>query len=111
MHPLYRGKTVIAHEGRNDASTWPRLIAKHGATIFIGVPTIYRQILQKTAFTRAEVPTLRHCMSAGEHLSDEVFAQWKERIGLDIFEAGGMNEVHYYHSPSKLRPIRHDSAW
>src|SRR5207253_6660116 len=27
MDPLYRGKTVIAHEGRNDASTWPRLIA------------------------------------------------------------------------------------
>ena len=74
MDPLYRGKTVIAHEGRNDAATWPRLIAKHGATIFIGVPTIYRQILQKTTFTSADVPTLRHCMSAGEHLSDEVFA-------------------------------------
>ena len=48
MDPLYRGQTVIAHEGTNDAATWPRLIAKHGATIFIGVPTIYRQILQKT---------------------------------------------------------------
>ncbi len=46
MDPLFHGKTVIAHEGRNDAATWPRLIAKHGATILIGVPTIYRQILQ-----------------------------------------------------------------
>jgi acyl-coenzyme A synthetase/AMP-(fatty) acid ligase len=45
------------------------LIAKHGATIFIGVPTIYRQILQKTSVASADVPTLRHCMSAGEHLS------------------------------------------
>ena len=53
MDPLYHGKTVIAHEGKNDAETWPRLIAKHGATIFIGVPTIYRQILQKTAFADA----------------------------------------------------------
>jgi acyl-coenzyme A synthetase/AMP-(fatty) acid ligase len=35
------------------------------------VPTIYRQILQKTTLGRADVPTLRHCMSAGEHLSDE----------------------------------------
>jgi acyl-coenzyme A synthetase/AMP-(fatty) acid ligase len=110
MDPLYRGKTVIAHEGRNDASTWPRLIAKHGATIFIGVPTIYRQILQKTAFTRAEVPTLRHCMSAGEHLSDEVFAQWKERFGLDIYEAVGMSEFSYYLSQSRFRPIRAGSA-
>jgi acetyl-CoA synthetase len=110
MDPLYRGKTVIAHEGRNDASTWPRLIAKHAATIFIGVPTVYRQVLQKTAFTRRDVPTLRHCMSAGEHLSDEVFALWKERFGLDIFEAVGMSEFSYYLSQSRLRPIRPGSA-
>ncbi len=110
MDPLYRGKTMIAHEGKNDAATWPRLIAKHGATIFIGVPTVYRQILQKTAFTRADVPTLRHCMSAGEHLSDEVFGLWKERFGLDIFEAVGMSEFSYYLSQSKLRPIRPGSA-
>ena len=110
MDPLSRGKTVIAHEGKNDAATWPRLIAKHGATIFIGVPTVYRQILQKTAFTKAEVPTLRHCMSAGEHLSDEVFASWKERFGLDIYEAVGMSEFSYYLSQSKFRPIRPGSA-
>jgi acyl-coenzyme A synthetase/AMP-(fatty) acid ligase len=110
MDPLARGKTVIAHEGRNDAATWPRLIAKHGATIFIGVPTIYRQILQKTSFTRADVPRLRHCMSAGEHLSDEVFALWKERFGLDIYEAVGMSEFSYYISQNKRRPIRPGSA-
>jgi len=110
MDPLYRGKTVIAHEGRNDAATWPRLIAKHGCTIFIGVPTIYRQILQKTAVTRADVPTLRHCMSAGEHLSDEVFVSWKERFGLDIYEAVGMSEFSYYISQSTQRPIRPGSA-
>ena len=110
MDPLYRGKTVIAHEGRNDAATWPRLIAKHGATIFIGVPTVYRQILQKTAFARADVPTLRHCMSAGEHLSDEMFTLWKKRFGLDIYEAVGMSEFSYYLSQGKLRPIRPGSA-
>lgn len=110
MDPLFRGKTVIAHEGRNDAETWPRLIARHGATIFIGVPTIYRQILQKTAFTKADVPTLRHCMSAGEHLSDEVFGLWKDRFGLDIYEAVGMSEFSYYLSQSKFRPIRPGSA-
>ena len=68
MDPLYRGHTTIVHEGATDATLWPARIARHGATIFIGVPTIYRQILQKTAFGRADVPTLRHCMSAGEPL-------------------------------------------
>jgi acyl-coenzyme A synthetase/AMP-(fatty) acid ligase len=110
MDPLRHGKTVIAHEGRNDAAAWPRLIAKHGATIFIGVPTVYRQILQKTDAGRGQVPTLRHCMSAGEHLSDDVFAQWKARFGLDIYEAVGMSEFSYYLSQSKYRPIRPGSA-
>jgi len=110
MDPLYRGKTVIVHEGRNDASGWLRLIAKHGATIFIGVPTIYRQILQKTASGRTDVPTLRHCMSAGEHLSDEVLTQWRERFGMDIYEAVGMSECSYYLSENKFRPIRPGSA-
>ncbi len=110
MDPLYRGETVIAYEGRNDATTWPRLIAEHRATIFIGVPTVYRQIIQKTALGAADVPTLRHCMSAGEHLSDEVLAQWRSRFGMDIYEAVGMSEFSYYLSQSRFRPIRPGSA-
>jgi acyl-coenzyme A synthetase/AMP-(fatty) acid ligase len=72
MDPLYLGKTVIVHEGKNDAQTWLNLINKHQATIFIGVPTIYRQLLQKTTASQSDIPSLRHYMSAGEHLSDEV---------------------------------------
>ena len=49
-------------------------------------------------------------MSAGEHLSDEVFALWKDRFGLDIYEAVGMSEFSYYLSQSKHRPIRPGSA-
>ena len=65
LRPLYNGHTVIAYEGSNDASTWINLIKKHECTIFIGVPTIYRQIIQKTDFTIENCPSLRYCMSAG----------------------------------------------
>jgi acyl-coenzyme A synthetase/AMP-(fatty) acid ligase len=110
MDPLYRGVTVVAYEGASDASTWPRLIAKHRATTFIGVPTVYRQVIQKTDFGQHDAPTLRHCMSAGEHLSDEVLAKWRERFGVEIYEAVGMSEFSYYLSQSKYRPIRPGSA-
>jgi acyl-coenzyme A synthetase/AMP-(fatty) acid ligase len=110
MDPLYLGKTVIVHEGKNDADLWTRLIAKHSATIFVGVPTIYRQIIQKSSAKQADVPSLRHCMSAGEHLSDEVLQQWRERFGRDIYEAVGMSEFSYYLSQSIYRPIRAGSA-
>lgn len=110
MDPLYLGKTVIVHEGKNDAQKWLDLIQKHQATIFIGVPTIYRQLIQKTTATQADIPSLRHYMSAGEHLSDEVLEQWRGRFGLDIYEAVGMSEFSYYLSQSKYRPIRPGSA-
>ncbi|MGB7541078.1 MAG: acyl-CoA synthetase [Burkholderiales bacterium] len=110
MDPLYRGKTVIVYEGKNEPTTWPRLIARHQATIFIGVPTVFRQIIQKTQLAKKDMPSLRHCMSAGEHLSDEVLAQWRERFGMEIYEAVGMSEMSYYLSQSRQRPIRPGSA-
>lgn len=110
MDPLYLGKTVIVYEGKNNPQTWLNLIDKHQATIFIGVPTIYRQILQKTDATQENVSSLRHYMSAGEHLSDEVLSQWKSRFKLDIYEAVGMSEFSYYLSQSQFRPIRPGSA-
>lgn len=110
MDPLYLGKTVIVHEGKNDAQKWLDLIRKHEATIFIGVPTIYRQILQKTSADNHPLASMRHFMSAGEHLSDEVLTQWHARFGLNIYEAVGMSEFSYYLSQSIHRPIRPGSA-
>jgi len=110
MDPLYLGKTVIVHEGKNDAQKWLDLIQKHAATIFIGVPTIYRQILQKTTANKQELPSIRHFMSAGEHLSDEVLSQWEARFALDIYEAVGMSEFSYYLSQSVYHPTRAGSA-
>jgi len=108
--PLFRGHTAMVVEGQADATKWPALIAKHGATIFIGVPTIYRQVLQKTTLGAADVPTLRHCMSAGESLSAEVLATWRTRFGLEIYEALGMTECSYYLCQTARRPIRPGSA-
>jgi acyl-coenzyme A synthetase/AMP-(fatty) acid ligase len=110
MDPLHLGKTIVVYEGKNHADTWMKLIQKHSATIFIGVPTIYRQILQKTEFKAEDVPSLRYCMSAGEHLSDEVLNQWRGRFNQDIFEAVGMSEFSYYLSENKYNPIRPGSA-
>ncbi|ADG94646.1 AMP-dependent synthetase and ligase [Arcobacter nitrofigilis DSM 7299] len=110
MDPLYNGHTVIAYEGANDASTWINLIKKHKCTIFIGVPTIYRQIIQKTDFKIDDCPSLRYCMSAGEHLSDEMLGLWRERFKQDIYEAIGMSECSYYISHSVNNPIRPGSA-
>ena len=110
MDPLYLGQTAIVYNGPAGAAQWIPRIARHRATIFIGVPTIYRQILQKTTFTAADAPTLRHCMCAGEHLSDEVLHGWHARFGQEIYEAIGMSECSYYISQRKGLPVRPGSV-
>jgi acetyl-CoA synthetase len=110
MDPLFRGHTAIVCEGTMDAAAWPRRIARHGATIFIAVPTIYRHVLERTAAGRADVPTLRHCMSAGEQLATEVLAAWRARFGLELYEGLGMTECSYYLCQTRRAPIRPGSA-
>src|SRR2546430_2395793 len=61
MDPLYRGHTAIVHEGPSDAAFWPRLIAKPGATIFIGAPTPYRQTRQQDGPTPPPAATDPPC--------------------------------------------------
>ncbi|MCP3869250.1 MAG: acyl-CoA synthetase [Gammaproteobacteria bacterium] len=110
MDPMFNGKTVIVHEGDNRADNWPKLIARHQCTIFIGVPRVFRQIIQKTGYCARDVPSLRHCMSAGEHLSDELRVAWRERFNQEIYEGLGMSECSYYISQDVNKPIRPGSA-
>ncbi|MCB1760885.1 MAG: acyl-CoA synthetase [Gammaproteobacteria bacterium] len=110
MDPFLNAKTVVVYEGANTPETWPRLIDRHSCTIFVGVPTIYRQILQKTAFSAADLPSLRHCMSAGETLPEPILSAWKARFGVDIYEAMGMSELSYYISQSVHHPLRPGSV-
>jgi len=110
MDPLYRGHTAILAEGASDPARWVELLARHAATTFIAVPTIYRQILEKTAASAADVPALRHCMCAGEPLPPEVLAAWRARFGLEMYEALGMTECSYYLCQTRGRPIRPGSV-
>jgi acyl-coenzyme A synthetase/AMP-(fatty) acid ligase len=49
-------------------------------------------------------------MCAGEHLTDELLAAWRERFGLGIYEGLGMTECSYYICQTTRRPVRPGSA-
>jgi len=110
MDPLYHAKTAIIYEGANSAERWLELIREFECNTFIGVPTIFRQILQKTDAHANLVPTLTHAMSAGEQLSDAVQSAWRERFGFPIYEGLGMSECSYYISQRKGDALKIGSA-
>jgi len=105
MDPLSHGQTVILRHSPATPACWPEMIARHRATILVGVPALYRQLLRHTDAHQAMVPTLRHCLSAGEALAETIREQWLSRFGLPIYEAVGMSECSYYISQPPGKPL------
>ncbi len=92
--------TAVVYTGARDATIWPTIIERAGATIFAAVPTIYRQILKYCNLNSGQFGTLRHGLTAGEPLPDDVASSWLEQTGLVLYEAFGMSEISTYISSS-----------
>lgn len=91
--PWANGATAIIYTGERDPALWPRLIAATEATLFAGVPGVYRQMLKYSNPTRASIPTLRHGLVAGETPPQALFEEWAARTGTELYEALGMSEI------------------
>ena len=109
VDPLSAGASAVLYNGHPDPAIWPQLIAAHGATIFAAVPGVYRQILKYGAPERADLSSLRHCLSAGAALPTRLLEEWRARTGKEIFEAFGMSEISTFISSGPSTPVKADS--
>jgi acyl-coenzyme A synthetase/AMP-(fatty) acid ligase len=94
--PWANGATSIIYTGDKDPALWPRLIAETGATLFAGVPGVYRQMLKYANPTRNDLGALRHGLMAGETPPPGLFDEWESRTGRPLYEALGMSEISTY---------------
>jgi acyl-coenzyme A synthetase/AMP-(fatty) acid ligase len=104
--PWANGATAIIYTGEKDPALWPRLIEKTGATLFAGVPGVYRQILKYAAPARGDLGVFRHGLMAGESPPPGLFEEWEARTGRPLFEALGMSEISTYVSSGPGVPRR-----
>jgi acyl-coenzyme A synthetase/AMP-(fatty) acid ligase len=104
--PWANGATSIVYTGAKDPALWPSLIASVGATIFAGVPSLYRQILRYGRPEAAGLGQLRHGLIAGETPPPGLFEEWAARTGRELYEALGMSEMSTYVSSSPSVPRR-----
>ena len=98
-----------------EASRWPEEIARHGITVFVAVPTIYRQILKygdlgASGQVRGMLATLRHGLCAGEPLRPALLEEWRAAAGTELYESLGMTEISTYISTGPGMPIKPGSA-
>ena len=64
-----------------------------GATVMMGVPTLYVRMLAEPTLNRAAVKTMRLFISGSAPLLVETFDSWTERTGHVLLERYGMSET------------------
>ncbi len=67
-------------------------VAKYRVTSFCAPPTIYRFMMLED-LSKFDLSALRHCTTAGEPLSPELFNKWKELTGHEMREIFGQTEL------------------
>jgi long-chain acyl-CoA synthetase len=68
-------------------------IRKYGVRWMLGVPTLYRMILENDRLDQYSLGTLRFCYCGGDVLPFEVFNRWKEKFAIPIYQVYGSTEA------------------
>ncbi len=110
IDPWANGATSIIFSGEKKPDVWPSLIRATGATLFAAVPSLVRQILKYAAPGPLDLGQLRRALIAGERPPEDLFANWRERTGTDLYEALGMSEISTYVSTSPSVPRKPGTA-
>jgi long-chain acyl-CoA synthetase len=87
----YGNKTIIMPVPQVDAIL--SAIRKHKARWFLGVPALYRMILENDRLDQYDLSSLRYCYCGGDVLPIEVFRRWKEKVGVSIYQVYGSTEA------------------
>ncbi|HDM09370.1 MAG TPA: AMP-dependent synthetase [Desulfobacteraceae bacterium] len=68
-------------------------IEKYRVRWFLGVPALYRMILENNRLDRYDLSSLRYCYCGGDVLPVEVYKRWKERFNIPIYQVYGSTEA------------------
>ncbi len=89
---LHKGNTAIIMPKPNIDAILDH-IQRYQATLFAGVPTLYRMILEHDRLDMYDISSLQICWSAGDVLPKEVYNRWKEKFGIPLHQVYGSTET------------------
>lgn len=92
LAPLCAGAAVVLLE-RFSPEEALGAIARHRVTVFPGVATMFRRLLDSRALAGADLPSLRLCLSGAAPCPWELAREWHRRTGVRILRGYGMTEL------------------
>jgi len=87
----YGNTTIIMPVPQVDSILWA--IQKHKVRWILGVPALYRMILENDRLDQYDLSSLRYCYCGGDVLPIEVFKRWKDHLGISIYQVYGSTEA------------------
>jgi len=69
------------------------VIHRYKATTLIGVPTLYRMILEHDRLEMYNLSSLTYCFNGGDVLPVEVNERWRKKFGRPIYQGYGATET------------------
>ena len=88
---LYKGATILLHP-KFDPMAIYQDIERYQATKFLGVPTVFRSLLQVPQEKRCDVSSLKTCAGGGEKTTKELFQACKD-AGFPFRQIMGQTET------------------
>jgi long-chain acyl-CoA synthetase len=68
-------------------------IQRYHVRWFLGVPALYRMVLDNDRLDQYDLSSLRYCYCGGDVLPLEIFNRWRERFGIPIYQVYGSTEA------------------
>lgn len=101
---FYKGATIILHR-KFDPVLIYRDIEQYRVTKFLGVPTVYRELLKVPPEQRSDISSLRVCAGGGEKLTEELIKKCSE-AGLAFRQILGQTETSILLWASEEDPLK-----
>ncbi|NCO59529.1 MAG: AMP-dependent synthetase [Deltaproteobacteria bacterium CG_4_8_14_3_um_filter_51_11] len=68
-------------------------IERYRVRWMLGVPALYRMILDNDRLEHYDLSSLIYCICGGDVLASEIYNRWKERFGVPIYQVYGSTEA------------------
>ncbi|QLK25474.1 acyl--CoA ligase [Natrinema zhouii] len=95
LQPLVGGGRLYFRSALEwDAQECMQLIEDEGITHFVGVTTMYADMVESEDFGECDLTSLESASEGGAKLSTAVQEQFEETAGVDISEGYGLTETH-----------------
>jgi long-chain acyl-CoA synthetase len=73
-------------------------------TVFLGVPSMYRLIMNFPSIEKCDVKSLKYAISGGSSFPVELMEQFERGFGIPVLEGYGLSESYSFVTVNKMKP-------